>query len=427
MMRCLLALLCLAAASAPASAQTANIQKEVEKTLHQARVYEDIEIMRRLLSRKLTALMQSCQRCHRAGGEMGGGAGDPMLGGAMPPGMIGGIGGQAPAGVMGLGPIGLGVFVGEREAGAAQDSLLFDGVYVPGHGVVLQAQVSGTFFSTVPTAAHAKPAANLSEWETIRKQLRGEKVENTARMLDEHHQLNMPDILIAALAESGKHFASLRDNEKLTVAITFSPGARWEGVGGMGGPAGAGDAFGQGRGSGVIGGAPMVPPGAGHDPMAGAAGPGGSGFGFGGPSPPTGRSTSKDYELLADYHLKQSRYDDAAKSLLKAISLNNDAARDSGLQRKLAIAYLMLDQYQRNDADVVGKALDAIKKAADTKKTYSPPQRTMILPQRLIVSASRQALQQASRDNIEEFRRHASVEWLRFDRPAGPGTTEGAP
>src|SRR5262245_54138058 len=47
-------------------AQTAKIQAEIDNELAQARAYEDIEIMRRLLQRKLSGFAQSCRQCHQA-------------------------------------------------------------------------------------------------------------------------------------------------------------------------------------------------------------------------------------------------------------------------------------------------------------------------------------------------------------------------
>src|SRR5262245_62194746 len=49
-----------------AAAQTAKIQGEIDTELAQARAYEDIEIMRQLLQRKLTGFAHSCHQCHQA-------------------------------------------------------------------------------------------------------------------------------------------------------------------------------------------------------------------------------------------------------------------------------------------------------------------------------------------------------------------------
>jgi tetratricopeptide (TPR) repeat protein len=419
MMRCLLLILAFLVTPTMTSAQTLEIQKDIEKTLRQARMYEDVEIMRRLLSRKLSGLIQSCQQCHRFGSDMGmAGAGDGPM-------MMAGMGAGAPEGMMPRGSMAArGGISGGRDAAAPQDSLLVDGLYVPGHGVVFQAQAPAMLLM-VPTDRPAKPAAQITEWEIIRKQLRGEVVEDPSVPSDGHHQFNLADALLAALAENGKHFRSLGDNEKLTVAITFRPFTRSDPAGDMVGGSSPFGAASEGAGFGGTASGPMVPMGPGQGLPPGLAAPGA--VGAGAAAPPPGRGTSKDHELLADYHLKQGRYDEAARSLLKAITLNTDPARSSGLQRKLAIAYLMADQYDRAETGAVAKALDAIKKAMEGKKSEATGQRPVTLPQRLIVSASRQALQQASRENLDELRRQTSIEWLRFNHPVLRGNVEGAP
>src|ERR1043166_6465716 len=73
-----------------ASAQTAKIQAEVDKQLAQARAYEEIEILRRLLQRKAFTFLEDCRKCHVASdlagapnqlGSGGGGEMGPTFGG----------------------------------------------------------------------------------------------------------------------------------------------------------------------------------------------------------------------------------------------------------------------------------------------------------------------------------------------------------
>jgi tetratricopeptide (TPR) repeat protein len=434
------------------AAQTAAIQKEIEGTLQQARMYEDIEIMRRLLQRKLNSLVNSCSSCHphpflSGFGEEGGGGAMMMGPGGMPGGMGGiggGMGSGMPSGMPGIGPpmgmAGMNAGAMHPGGGRPREDIAVEAVYLPGYGAVFQAQASALSLPIVPPAGAAgKPAPPLSEWEIIRRQLRGEKSATTPPHSDQHHKVSFQETLLATLAEHGKHFRALGDKEKLVVAITFRTAPTPEGMmSGMGGPPGAGPGpdgggdFGGGSGAvfpmggsgGSSGGSPPGGfPGEGGDAFGPKGGRGGAGSGSS--APPSGRNTSKDHELLADYHLKQARYQDAARALLKAISLNTDAARVSGLQRKLAIAYLMQDQYQNADADAVAKAFEAFKKAVEGKKTdAAPAPPPVLLPQRLIVSASRQALQASSPD---EFRRLATAELIRFNHPVLRGAIEAAP
>jgi hypothetical protein len=444
------------------SAQTEAIQKDIDQSLQQARMYEDIEIMRRLLHRKIAGLAQSCQKCHgEGGGDMAGMAG--MMGG----GMFGGEGGAAMmpgpmmAGTPGMpGMPGLGAGVGMPMAGMGSmpggpegrtDTTTVDGVHIPGQGVVFQVEAPALLAMLPPKIPRSQPKPKLSEWEVIRKQLRGEKIEAPAPA-DNPHEPNFQQVITSTLAEHGKNFRALGDKEKLTVAVTFRtrtpepaagggampmggmamPGMAMPGgeAGPMGGGfgdagAGAGDPMGGPsgpRGPGGPGGiGPMSPMGLPGGEAAGGFGPGvpggfspGSGAGL----PARHGNTSKDHELLADYHIRQGRYDEAAQSLLKAIALNTDVNRSSGLQRKLAISYLMQDQYQRPDADAVAKAMAAFKKALEGKKTGTAPSaRPLALPQRLIITVPRQALQTKSLEG-------ATIEWLRFDRSVLRGSSD---
>jgi hypothetical protein len=417
------------------SAQTEAIQKQVSKSLEQARMYEDIEIMRRLLHRKIAGLARSCAKCHRDPGDMAGGMGDMDALGGIDEAMGAGAGGMAPggggmAGMPGMPGMAMGPMPG--AAAARDEAITVDGVYVPGHGVVFQVEAPRLLAMLPPAIASPQPKAELNEWELIRRQLRGEKVRQRTTAKDPH-QPSFQEALTATLAEYGKNFRALKDTEKLTVAVTFRAPASEPAAGGgamsMGGmmPGGAVGPMGGGfdAGGDPMGGLPGLPGGGVPTlPMPGgeggvgdfaSGGPGGFGSQAPGNRPAT---TSKDHELLADYHIRQGRYDEASKSLLKAFALNTDVKRSSGLQRKLAIAYLMRDQYDRSDPDAVAKALAAINKAAEKKKPAATPAvQPLVLPQRLIITVSRHALQSQSLEG-------ATIEWLRFDRQARAGESD---
>jgi hypothetical protein len=438
------ALALLLFAPAVVSAQTEEIQKDIDKALQQARMYEDIEIMRRLLHRKIDGLARSCLKCHNdpdadAMGDMMAGGMEGAAGGMMPMMPGPGMGGMAGMPGMAMGPM-----AGGRVVWS--DTTTVDGVHIPGHGVIFQVEVPALLAILPPVTGRPEPKGKLSEWELIRKQLRGEKVPAPASTANPH-QPGFQEVVTSTLAEYGKNFRALSDKEKLTVSVTFRTRAPQPPVGGMpmggmmgptgigpgggAGPMGGGfDAGGGGDPMGAVPAGPMSPmpggapmPASGEGP-GGFGSPGGSGGLAGGGAPglpgtPGGSrtgNTSRDHELLADFHIRQGRYDEAARSLLKAIALNTDVSRSSGLQRKLAISYLMQDQYQRPDADAVAKAMDAFKKALDGKKTGTATSaRPLSLPKRLIISVPRQALQSNSLEG-------ATIQWLRFDHPAVTGS-----
>ena len=405
---------------APASAmpQTVQIQNEIQKELHQARVYQDIEIMLRLVQRRVAGFLNSCQKCHVPGpGERTVLLDDPSASargygeeGAMDKEVLSGknVSGAFDTWVLGLTD-------GRAARIASSEAIVIDGHYLKGQGVIFVAQLPASlamFTREPPAHPLKKPAQPINEWDLIRRQLWGEKVKTAKAPPDDPHQTTIQDVLLQVLADNGKHFQSLATNENLTLTVTFrNPPvdaaaqlllgetlsrnmlqgwitSRGEGAGGD-----------MAAGSG-----PMIGPGS--QP---AVGPG---------------SSSKDYELLADFHLKQARYPEAVKTLQKALEVNKDANRAGSLYRKLASAYLLQDPGQGNP-QTLAKASEYLKKAQESGKgaAQAPAQR-LALPTRLVITASRSALQQTSPGNLEDFRRQVTVTWLRFDHPTLQQTVE---
>src|SRR5262245_43406218 len=64
MNRSIIAGVMLLAVPAAALAQTKQIQADIDKALQQARAYQDIEIMRRLVQRRVFSFAVSCSKCH---------------------------------------------------------------------------------------------------------------------------------------------------------------------------------------------------------------------------------------------------------------------------------------------------------------------------------------------------------------------------
>lgn len=411
-------LICLAPATAlPQTAIQVELDKELlDNQSRYFRAYEDIEIMRRLVQRKLAGFAHSCRQCHQAAGGEAFWLDRDVY---MSSGRSGGAGGGGEAGLEAMsanqkGSPGLkwiDYFHQHGQRAAAGVSIPVDGHYVQGSGIVLQAQLPASILQFM--LASPKPKKQpppLSEWEVIRKQLRGEKVDTPVAQEDPHARIsqgaNIEDVLVQLLAEHGKHFQSLADNERLTLTVTFRPtesAMRSAGAAGMMG--GMGDAGGEG------------------------AMPDGGSVLLGGGVPSIGpRSSSKDYELLADFHLRQARYAEAAKTLEKAIELNTDKTRTGSLYRKLASALLLQDSNATNTRYL--EKVNELLRKAQTAKPAPTPLKTA-LPTRLIISAPRAALQQAAAGRLDDFRRQVTVTWLRFDQPvlrqpaAAPEDSEG--
>src|SRR5262245_23762597 len=411
--------------------QTARIQAEIDKELHQTRLYEDIEIMRRLLQRRIFSFMNSCQKCHSTvAGESP--AMDPLTSTATSPDGPG-ISGTAPgyaieprweSGIVGSGRVvwhpdggGRGVRTG------SSDSIALDGTYVPGQGVILQAQLplwAATATREPRGNAQKKPAEAINDWDLIRKQIRGEKTEGRSTPADDPHEITIQDVLVRALAEYGKHMR-LAQNERLTLTVTFRRAAAEEHAGSVRysaaeALAGVGEA-GSDRGAPPAG----VGPGSSGGALSSAGG------GPMGPQHPSGLpvgppSSSRDYELLADLHIKQGRYQEAIKALRKAAEVYTDSNRHVSIYRKLASVQLLMNDPNQKTLDEV---MELLQKAKASAKAGAVPAPRLYLPQRLTITASQPALLDASTNNLDAFRSQINLVWLRFDHAVPGGGGEG--
>jgi tetratricopeptide (TPR) repeat protein len=159
------------------------------------KMYEDIEIFRRILDRKLHSLYPQSLR-----------AGAPMMG---PPsgGMMGMSGANFQGGMMGM----PGGFVWVEEVGNP-----VEGVYLKGQGVVYTATLS----SLQPPRSSGKMETPqpVSEWDSFRREVRNEKEKPKPPAASKPPELG--DLLLKVLAENGRHFAQLGANENLTIVIT---------------------------------------------------------------------------------------------------------------------------------------------------------------------------------------------------------------
>src|SRR5262249_47680706 len=74
-----------------------------------------------------------------------------------------------------------------------------------------------------PVPDSGKPGPKpLSQWERMRRELRGEKVDSPEDK-SQRENANLADTVLRVLAENGRHFSSLPGNEVITVSMTLRP------------------------------------------------------------------------------------------------------------------------------------------------------------------------------------------------------------
>lgn len=442
-------------------------------------LYEDIEIMRRLLNR---SLLSAYGVSSATGGRIS--LLDPGTSlGSSPDGVplrrpyaqwqghLSAIRGHALAG---------GSF--HHHAGEAEGS------YLKGRGVV--------YTVTSPVPAHdprpesAQPAAKpLSEWERLRRELRGERVQAEGGQ-QERKDARIADVVLKVLADNGRHFAHLADDEQLAVAITFrgqncalchggagaggggergmpglphsggadpSPGGRGPDESGPGRAAPGGGPPGIGPGSPDLGGA--AGPGVPGAPEVGVLFPGGPAEGGGGPGGRAGSTLTSNervqavldqmanHVLLGDLHAKQGRHRDAVRvyeeaatqqdKAVEGVRLYGDVTKTQQLRvylsgtelfGKLAQSYLAIGDEQKA-AQATQRFLDTARAAehltqrggASKATPKKPGTSALPLAPKLIISAPKKLLDQvgAGKMSFEAFKKAATVEYLPF--AAGEG------
>jgi tetratricopeptide (TPR) repeat protein len=468
-----LAILAAALTAATLLAQTPAIQNQVSARLEEARekaaweqqvrpaLYEDVEILRRLLDRRLAVV----DRIHFRESITG----TASMRGSLPADNV------------------------HQALGDVGSTL--EGTYLKGVGVVYSVTLPPPLHDPLgkDEPAAAKP---LTPWERTRKELRGEKMEGADKGR-ESRTVPLADAVLRELAENGKHFNQLADDERITVAMTFRlsgdcakchfspmtgggmggpgmgggmmPGGGGFSGGGMLGMAGGGMLGMAGGGRGMAGGGL----GTGGVGMAGGAGMAGGGMAGGGRSAgtsslggstsgtsgsPTGtgggdargggdvlkgkpdreaRSDVQNAILLGDLHLKQRSYQEAIVAYQKALDLLADALRDSPTTEKNKAARLQpvltaLEVYGKLAQAQLGagnadKAHNALEKAAHYArqaeeitgkpkgKSDPPKEATVPVPSKLIISASRKLLEQvgSGQMSFEEFRKAATIEYVK--------------
>jgi hypothetical protein len=392
-------------------------------------MYEDIEIMRRLLNRDFFSVTGQCASCHA----------NPVRAVAFSPdGKFLAGGGQElrpwEAKALAFSPDGKRLASGDWDTsvrvwdvatgkalvgphGMGHPFAGTEGTYLKGFGVIYTITLRPLPENPHAAVAHSS-AKPLSDWERVRKQLRGEKVEQPAAVPPP--QPSLTEVLLKTLAENGRHFTQLAPQESLSIIVTFrGDGTSAHLIGhkaidkdGSAGPGGgAGDAAKA---------ATTLADALDSDTRTAAA----LRFLLAAQDKP---SSVQDYELLADLQLKQGRIDEAITAYRKALETKPGPKEHVNLYRKLAQAHLLRKQ-DAQAREAILKAEQVLKQAL--KETRAPATMTTVataLPAQLIISVPKQLLDRvgAGQISFDEFRRAAHVEVRAFI--GTDGKTTGSP
>ena len=241
-------------------------------------LYEDIEIMRQLLARKLAGFGGGDSRPHFGQNAWLRYNGQPqstldatanMFLGAMNP--------QAQPAISAAYADAVNKYVYTSPSAAH-----VEGVYLDRAGVVFTATLVQPAGDPRPSPPKAATAPAADEWERTRKELRGEKSDSSAPTPSQPPTVG--DVILRALAENGKHFRWLGGDERLTAVVTFHGHRHSQSRTATTGTSATSSSAGQASSQNTLAG-PVTA------------------------NPAPGPSSVRDLELLADLHLKQQRYD----------------------------------------------------------------------------------------------------------------------
>jgi hypothetical protein len=425
-------------------------------------MYEDIEIMRRILNQKLVlgpslmARNSNCTQCHVVSGDYiknsQGAFVDLTADTSLAHPQEWGAAGSDMNQDGWLNFYASNFHSGDpHRIGAAHATLAglvyTEGVYLKGQGVVYTLTLPPPSQSLRPwiMKASSKP---LTDWERTRQAMRGDsqvpKDPGPAKesqetgvfaALEKTGHLGITEGILKVLAENGHNLSQLAEDEKLTVIVTFRDlhfGAQTsQNQIDPGNPLSAWGAIPEGQmqatwetqvplrqgGSGSPGAGGV----AGTTNAGVGAGPGGAGMG------PQSPSSVHDFELLGDRSLKQGKAQEAIKAFQRALNLGPPAKQSAGLYRKIAQADLILE-----DLAAAKKALDMaadqLKVAAEESPkntgtaggsgvTKGPPGPS--LPPKLIISAPKKLLDQVASGKIShaDFRKQVTIDYFGFSSP----------
>jgi tetratricopeptide (TPR) repeat protein len=308
-----------------------------------------------------------------------------------------------------------------------------EGVYLEGQGVVYTVTLPPA--PPAPQGTAKPPARPLTDWDRVRKEMRGEKVEAPQRQAARRPTLT--EVILRALADNGHHFSQLPQDESITVVITFRPAQNIDG-----GPLAV---FGQRAGS-SQGGPPSGPanprgnqngpqtrnpadPMSGGQSMAAAMRDALKGSSAGESAP----ESARDYELLGDLHSKVGRYEEALRAYRNAVAKDNDRQHLASLYLKMAALHLSGPK----DEDAARKAVErGLRFLAQTQAKNTATQTgsaggftAAATPSKLIISVPKRLCDQVAtgRIDFEAFRKAARVRHIPLPAAGQKPATPGAP
>jgi hypothetical protein len=299
------------------------------------------------------------------------------------------------------------------------------GVYLKGCGVVYSGALPVHFQGSVRESDAAKPSQPLSQWERTRRELHGEKAEPEKER--ERQAPSLTEVMLKALAENGKHFTQLPDNEQVTIALTLFPGqacsnchlgkdvrgAAVNALRAMHPSTPDGNAFQQ------------YGPAGGNTPSS-ASGPSGTSSSTA-TSPE--RTEARRLLLMGELHVKQNQVPQAIEVYEKAWGTYRNLLEDPKLAGAPPDQRLQLEAVEvlsklgqcfamQGDAERARKVAEELtqrsRKIGQAEgKTSSG---TSTLPAKLIVSASKKLLDQvgSGKMTFDEFKKAATVQYLDF-------------
>jgi hypothetical protein len=285
-----------------------------------------------------------------------------------------------------------------------------EGVYMKGCGVVYSATLAPPSRSPLPLAAGGTPAPP-SAWDVARSELRGEKP-RTPEAAAAERQVPLAEAVLHVLAENGRHFRHLADDERITVALTFRRSAACSQC-----------HVGVGAWTPVVvarGNAYTI-----ETPVWGAPQGGQQA------SSSEGNPSSPKEILVGDLHVRQRRLEDAAKAYQDALraleqTSHGEKERTGRMEvktllgmveaaNKLAQVYTTQGNNERalHFLKIASRAAGLAEEAAQGKPVAAG---TVPLPSRRMISAPKKILDQvgAGKMSFEEFRKAATVEYLTF-------------
>ncbi len=442
-------------------AQTAQPPGASRSPVQGQQMYEDIEIMRRILNRKLgtwpslIALNQRCAACHVTIGVVFKNIGAGKFVDVAQEQVEKENNRQvftdverAPVDfVTDFGSDGMPDLCVVRNShnpdahASLPHSLNTEGVYLKGHGAVYTVTLPPPPRVARPQGKKP-PAKPLSEWDRTRRQIRGDNEESQyfadleskqieawiSHFQDESPHLWLTESILKILAENGHHFSQLPENESLTVAVTFRDSGQLRGQANQNANRGTLESWGAQD--------QPLQTWQNQQPLQGldqwqiqqpAPTPGGDG-GVGGPGPIAGGgmgTSIRDFELLGDLHLRQGKAREAIKTYQQALNLNMEPKQAAQIYRKIAQADLALedDAAAKKALEMAQQLLKQQAQAAggnaakqQTGGNATKPQAASPIVSKLIISAPKRLLDQvaAGKVSFHDFEKQVALEYIGF-------------